>query len=47
MKHFFGFITSESSPEKPMISTETGAVFLLTKPFTVDCMQALLEFVLA
>jgi len=44
---FFGFITSESSPETAMIATETEVDFLLTKPFIVDSMQAVLESVLA
>jgi two-component system chemotaxis response regulator CheY len=43
----FGFITSESSAETAQLATDTGADFLLTKPFTVESMQAVLEPVLA
>lgn len=42
----FGFITSQSNAETARIATETGADFLLTKPFTVDSMKAVLEPVL-
>ena len=42
----FGFITSESSAETAKTATDAGADFLLTKPFTVDSMQAVLEPVL-
>jgi len=43
----FGFITSESSAETAKLATDTGADFLLTKPFTVESLQAVLEPVLA
>jgi two-component system chemotaxis response regulator CheY len=43
----FGFITSESSAETARTATDAGADFLLTKPFTADQMQAVLEPVLA
>ncbi|MFT5322304.1 MAG: two-component system chemotaxis response regulator CheY [Planctomycetaceae bacterium] len=43
----FGFITSESSGETKQRATDSGADFLLMKPFTVYSMQAVLEPVLA
>ena len=39
----FGFITSESSAETARTATDAGADFLITKPFTADQMQAVLE----
>ncbi|MCA9153321.1 MAG: response regulator [Planctomycetales bacterium] len=42
----FGFITSESSAETRKLALDSGAVFLLTKPFSAEGMQAILEPVL-
>ena len=38
----FGFITSESSTEIRDLALSNGATFLLTKPFTVESLQATL-----
>ena len=38
----FGFVTSESTPEMKRLAEESGALFLITKPFTVDSFQAAL-----
>lgn len=35
----FGFITSESSKETATLATETGADFIVTKPFNADSIQ--------
>ena len=35
----FGFITSEASAEMKTVALETGANFMLTKPFTPDDIQ--------
>lgn len=43
----FGFITSESSAETKTLAKDAGAQFVLTKPFTAENMQAVLEPVLA
>jgi two-component system chemotaxis response regulator CheY len=43
----FGFITSESSAETKKLAADSGAEFVLTKPFTADSMQAALEAVMA
>lgn len=43
----FGFVTSEGTPEMQRIAAETGALFLLTKPFTVESMQAAMKKVAA
>ena len=41
----FGFITSEASDEIKTLASETGANFLLTKPFTSEGVQdALMPF---
>lgn len=42
----FGFITSQSNSVTARTATEAGADFLLTKPFTVDSMRAVLGPVL-
>ncbi len=42
----FGFITSESSDEIRRLATESGADFLLAKPFTVEDVQEALASVL-
>jgi two-component system chemotaxis response regulator CheY len=42
----FGFITSEGSTEIRDLARQSGADFLLTKPFTVDDVQAALSPVL-
>ena len=39
----FGFITSESSPEFAKKARESGARFLITKPFTPDTIKKTLE----
>lgn len=36
----FGFITSESSAETKQLALDSGAAFVVTKPFTADSMQA-------
>ncbi|WP_182871007.1 response regulator [Rhodopirellula sp. JC639] len=43
----FGFITSESSLETKKLAHESGADFLVTKPFTPGSMQAALDPILA
>jgi two-component system chemotaxis response regulator CheY len=35
----FGFVTSEGSPEMRRRALDTGALFLITKPFTADSFQ--------
>ncbi|MEO1618843.1 MAG: response regulator [Planctomycetota bacterium] len=42
----FGFITSESSSETRQLALETGANFLVTKPFTADSIQIALDPIL-
>ena len=42
----FGFVTSESTPEMRKIAEDGGALFLITKPFTVDSFQAALSPIL-
>lgn len=39
----FGFITSEGSAETKQLATDTGAQFLITKPFTSESMYSTLE----
>jgi len=43
----FGFITSESSAETKTLATDTGANFIVTKPFSADSLQAAITHVLA
>ncbi|MEM0926249.1 MAG: response regulator [Planctomycetota bacterium] len=43
----FGFITSESSTETRELAIETGANFLVTKPFTADSIQVALDPILS
>jgi len=43
----FGFITSESSAEMQKTATDSGALFLITKPFTPEAFQSALTPVLA
>lgn len=43
----FGFVTSEANPEMKQKATDAGALFFITKPFTVDTFQQTLEPVLA
>ncbi|MEL6106418.1 MAG: response regulator [Planctomycetota bacterium] len=43
----FGFVTSEGSDETKQLAMDSGAAFVLTKPFTADSMQAVLEPVLS
>lgn len=35
----FGFVTSNGSPEMRRRALDTGALFLITKPFTADTFQ--------
>ena len=39
----FGFITSEGSAETRKLAIDTGAQFVITKPFTPEAMHATLE----
>ncbi len=38
----FGFITSESSDETKTLAMDTGAQFIITKPFTAESLNAAL-----
>ena len=38
----FGFVTSESTPEMKKLAEDGGALFFITKPFTVESFQAAL-----
>ncbi len=42
-----GFITSESNPETRQEAMDAGATFVITKPFTPESFQRVLEPVLA
>ena len=42
-----GFITSESNPETQKEAMDAGAAFVITKPFTPDSFQRMLEPVLS
>jgi two-component system, chemotaxis family, chemotaxis protein CheY len=42
-----GFVTSESDPAMRDLAFQTGASFMITKPFTADTMKAVLGQVLA
>lgn len=42
----FGFVTSESSVEMKNLAMKTGATFMLTKPFTPDDIQEVLDPIL-
>jgi two-component system chemotaxis response regulator CheY len=42
----FGFVTSEASSEMKELAMQTGATFMLTKPFTPDDIQDALSPVL-
>lgn len=42
----FGFITSEGSQETRQLALDSGALFVLTKPFTADSMEAVLGSIL-
>ena len=42
-----GFITSESNPDARKEAMDAGAAFVITKPFTPDSFQRILEPVLA
>ena len=42
-----GFITSESHPETRQAAMDSGAAFVITKPFTAESFQRALEPVLA
>jgi two-component system chemotaxis response regulator CheY len=39
----FGFVTSEGTPEMQARAKEAGASFLVTKPFTAEIMQQVLQ----
>ncbi len=41
-----GFITSESNPETKKEAMDAGATFVITKPFTADSFQRVLEPIL-
>lgn len=43
----FGFVTSESTPAMRELASESGADFLIAKPFTVDVFQQVLGGLLA
>ena len=43
----FGFITSESSADTMKLATDSGADFVITKPFTADSLQVTLEPILS
>ncbi len=43
----FGFITSEASAEMKKLATDSGALFLITKPFTVETFQQMLTPLMA
>jgi two-component system, chemotaxis family, chemotaxis protein CheY len=38
----FGFVTSEGTPDMRKVAEDAGALFLISKPFTVDSFQAAL-----
>ena len=42
----FGFVTSEASPEMRNTATDSGALFLITKPFTADTFRDVLSGVI-
>lgn len=39
----FGFVTTEASPEQRRLAMESGAGFLITKPFTAEDFQSALD----
>lgn len=39
----FGFITSEGTDEMKEMATEAGALFLITKPFTAEKFQVIVD----
>ncbi len=43
----FGFITSESDPTMRELARQSGALFMISKPFTVDAVKAALQPVLS
>ncbi|MBK7972630.1 MAG: response regulator [Deltaproteobacteria bacterium] len=43
----FGFVTSEGSAEMRQQATENGALFLVSKPFTVEAFQTALDGVIS
>jgi len=43
----FGFVTSESSGEMRQLASDSGALFLISKPFTADTFQQHLGTILA
>ena len=42
----FGFVTSEGTPEMRQTAADAGALFLITKPFSVDTFRDALDPVL-
>jgi two-component system chemotaxis response regulator CheY len=42
----FGFVTSEGTPEMRQLAADAGALFLISKPFTVDVFQDALSPIL-
>lgn len=42
----FGFVTSESTPEMRKLASDSGALFLIAKPFDEDTFRAALQPVL-
>jgi len=43
----FGFVTSEGSPEMRKIASDSGAMFLIAKPFTAETFTEMLSGVLS
>lgn len=39
----FGFVTSESSPSMRQLAAESGALFLIAKPFTIEAFSSALS----
>ena len=39
----FGFVTSESTPDMHLLARDSGAMFLIAKPFTVDTFRETLD----
>lgn len=42
----FGFVTSESTSEMKKLAEDSGALFLITKPFTADTFREILDPIL-
>lgn len=39
----FGFVTSESTPDMHLVARDSGAIFLIAKPFTVETFRETLD----